>query len=160
MSKAGAWSTTLTTQIFVYVLASVIALGIAVYVLLLATGDLVPGGISLALLLVVAIAVACFIRLRVTIDGSGLRVVSALLPITLKHVPLGRIRLAEVAELHPMEWGGWGYRIFPGRSAIILRSGPGLVVTTTNDKQFAISLPDPQPAAAVTNALLSQQTNE
>jgi len=52
--------------------------------------------------------------------------------------------IALVLSLRPSEWGGWGYRIMPGRSAIVLRSGPGLVVTTTSGTQFAISLADPQ----------------
>ena len=42
-----------------------------------------------------------------------------------------------------------GYRIMPGRSALILRKGPGLIVTTTNQKQFAISLDDPETPAAL-----------
>ena len=103
-------------------------------------------------IVVVAVAilvVASFVRLRVSADWRGLRVVSAVLRIPLKRIRLAAIDVVEAAELGPTEWGGWGYRIMPGRSALILRNGPGLIVTTTNAQQFAISLDDPETLAAL-----------
>ena len=93
--------------------------------------------------------IASFIRLRVTADWRGLRVVSAVFRIPLKRIRLDAMDVIEAAELRPAEWGGWGYRIMPGRSALILRTGPGLIVTTTNQKQFAVSLDDPETPAAL-----------
>ena len=55
-----------------------------------------------------------------------------------------------------MDWGGWGYRIMPDRSAVVLRSGPGLVVTSTSGKQFAITIDDPEEPAALLQALAAR----
>ena len=41
----------------------------------------------------------------------------------------------------------------PGRSAIVLRRGPALVVGTTADKYFAVTLADPATPAALLGAL-------
>ncbi|MCU1442988.1 MAG: hypothetical protein JWQ59_1138 [Cryobacterium sp.] len=67
----------------------------------------------------------------------------------LKRIRLEKIQTVEAGELAPSEWGGWGYRMTPGRSALILRKGPGLIVTTTNGKQFAVTLDDPDVPAAL-----------
>lgn len=90
-----------------------------------------------------------FVQLRVAIDGRGLRVVSWLLGVPFKRIPLEHLRAVESTDLRPGEWGGWGYRIMPRRSAVILRSGPGLLITTTDDKQFAITLDAPETPASL-----------
>ncbi|MWV57733.1 hypothetical protein [Rathayibacter sp. VKM Ac-2754] len=41
----------------------------------------------------------------------------------------------------------------PGRSALILAAGPGLVITTANQREFAISLRDPETPAALLETL-------
>ncbi|HQX36543.1 MAG TPA: hypothetical protein PLA13_09335, partial [Microbacteriaceae bacterium] len=56
--------------------------------------------------------------------------------------------------IDPMGWGGWGYRVTPGRSAIVLRTGPGLVITQRDQKQFAISLDAPEAPASLLLGLL------
>ena len=61
----------------------------------------------------------------------------------------------EAAVLEPTQWGGWGYRIMPGRSAIILRRGPGMVITQRNEKQFAISLDRPEEPASILLGLIA-----
>lgn len=103
-------------------------------------------------MLVAALVCASFIRLRVSVDWRGLRVVS-LFGIPLKRIALDQVAVVEATEVRPMDWGGWGYRVMPGRSAVVLRSGPGLVVTTAADKQFAITIDDPEQPAALLQAL-------
>ena len=83
----------------------------------------------------------------------GLRVVSRALGIPLRRIPLASMASVSTAALRPSEWGGWGYRMSPGRSALILRAGPGLVVTTTHGSEFAISLSDPETPAALLETL-------
>ncbi|WP_449372420.1 hypothetical protein [Arthrobacter psychrolactophilus] len=73
--------------------------------------------------------------------------------IPLKRIKLHEIAAVEVTELRPSEWGGWGYRIMPGRSAVIMGAGPGLIITTTTDKQFAVTVGDPDTAASLLLAL-------
>ncbi|MEU8243532.1 DUF1648 domain-containing protein [Actinoplanes missouriensis] len=91
-------------------------------------------------------------RVRVTADRRGLRVVTGV-GVTVKHVALADIVSAEAAEINPMEWGGWGYRVMPGRSALVLRGGPGLVVNLRDGRRFAVTLDDPRTPAALLNGL-------
>lgn len=156
-SEVGAWSRTLTANIFVYATIVVAAIAVVVIVPLVSSGSLGFAWLAPVILLVATVMLASFIRIRVSADWRGLRVVSLLLRIPLKRVPLDRIRRAEAAQLNPGEWGGWGYRIMPGRSALVLRSGPGLIVTSVDGTQFAISLADADNPARLLNTLRGQQ---
>ncbi|WKK72296.1 hypothetical protein Q0F99_04705 [Rathayibacter oskolensis] len=120
---------------------------------LLAEGAVGPAVAMAVLLGASALVTLGFARLRVTADRRGLRVVSRVLGIPLRRIPLADIASASTAQLRPSEWGGWGYRIMPGRSALILGAGPGLVITTANQREFAISLRDPETPAALLEAL-------
>jgi len=147
--ETGAWAHTVTGTIFVWVTIALSALGAVIYVPVVVAGQVSDGLFGMITMAVVILLVASFIRLRVTADWRGLRVMSAVFHIPLKRIRLDNIDLLEVAELRPAEWGGWGYRIMPGRSALILRKGSGLIVTTTNQKQFAITLADAETPAAL-----------
>ena len=148
-SEAGAWSQTITGTVFVWATIGLTVLGSVIYGPAVVAGRITDGLCGMITMAVAILLTASFIRLRVTADWRGLRVVSALFRIPLKRIRLDTIDVIEAAELRPAEWGGWGYRIMPGRSALILRKGPGLIVTTTNQKQFAISLDDPETPAAL-----------
>ncbi|UIN31909.1 hypothetical protein [Microbacterium binotii] len=156
-SEVGAWSRTLTANIFVYATIVVAAIAVVVILPLAISGSLASAWLAPVILLVATVVLASFIRIRVSADWRGLRVVSLLLRIPLKRVPLDRIRRAEAAQLNPGEWGGWGYRIMPGRSALVLRSGPGLVITSVDGTQFAISLADADDPARLLNTLRGQE---
>jgi hypothetical protein len=156
-SEVGAWSHTLTANIFVYVTIVVAAIAVVVTVPLVSSGALGSAWLAPVILLGATVVLASFIRIRVSADWRGLRVVSLLLHIPLKRIPLERIRRAEAAHLTPGEWGGWGYRIMPGRSALVLRSGPGLVVTSVDGTQFAISLADAESPARLLNTLRGRE---
>lgn len=142
--EQAAWSQSLHSSMF---------LGLAI-ALLIAGGvqlafGLLPSGTLIA---VAAVVVAAFASIRCTADVRGLRVC------LLGRVPIKRIRLDRMASvsaetIDPLQWGGWGYRVMPGRSALVLRSGPGLVVQTTDGHTFAVTLPDPKTPAALLNAL-------
>jgi hypothetical protein len=93
-------------------------------------------------------------RVRVTVDLRGVRLVAGLVGIPFKTVPLADIAGVEVTEINPLEWGGWGYRLTPGRSALVLRRGPGLVVYLTSGHRLAITMDDPRTPAALLGALL------
>ena len=117
-------------------------------------GDLISGQGSdsmfgVVIFAAVAVLLASFIRLRVTVDERGFSVVSSLLQIPLKRIPLTSIETVDAAMLRPQEWGGWGYRVMPGRSALMMHTGPGLVIGTIKGKLFAISLDDPEEPAAL-----------
>jgi hypothetical protein len=71
-----------------------------------------------------------------------------------KQMPLERIERAEATEIDPLRWGGWGYRwAGPGRSAVVVRRGPGLVLDLRGGARFAITVDEPAPAAGLLNDL-------
>lgn len=156
-STTGAWSQAITGKMFAWVAIGLIILGAVIYGPAIAAGQGSDQIVGIAVMAVAIVLVASFVRLRVTADWRGLRVVSAIFRIPLKRIRLDAIEVVEAAELRPTEWGGWGYRIMPGRSAVILRKGPGLIVTTRNAKQFAISLDDPETPAALLATLRDEK---
>lgn len=71
-------------------------------------------------------------------------------------IPRRKIAWSKVVQVEeilvrPTEWGGWGYRINPFKksTAAILRKGPGLKFTFSNDRVFIITLDDPKAALEV-----------
>ncbi|QHC67822.1 hypothetical protein GSU68_15425 [Rathayibacter sp. VKM Ac-2759] len=152
-AETGAWSSTITGRVFAVVGVVLIGSAAIATSTLLAEGAVGPAVAMAVLLGASALVTLGFARLRVTADRRGLRVVSRVLGIPLRRIPLADIASASTAQLRPSEWGGWGYRIMPGRSALILGAGPGLVITTANQREFAISLRDPETPAALLEAL-------
>jgi hypothetical protein len=139
--------------IFVVLMAGLFVLGVLLYGAGFLDGSAADNAIGLVVLGLGGFTCAAFSVIRVTVDGRGLRVTSGLFGIPLKRIRLDQIDTADGADLRATEWGGWGYRITAGRSAIILRSGPGLIVTKTDGKEFAMTLANPEVPAALLNAL-------
>ncbi|ANP73563.1 DUF3093 family protein [Cryobacterium arcticum] len=152
-SETGAWFTTVNVPLFLW-LAAILGLAtVALAVLSVALGG--PGAGGAVTVGLVALSCLAFGRLRVSVDRRGLRVISAF------GVPLRRLRLDQIVSARtetivPMEWGGWGYRIMPGRSAIVVAGGPALVVERTNGTLFAVTLPEPELPAALLTTLAAR----
>jgi len=70
-----------------------------------------------------------------------------------KSIGLSRIRTVRSEPVNPGSWGGWGYRVMPGRSAVVLRAGEGVVLTLTNGKEFAVTVDDSATLASVLGSL-------
>ncbi len=139
-----AWSTVIGPTWLTWVVAATLALQVVVAVAVPATAPAAVVALALTL---------AFARLEITVDHRGLRLVAGLLRLPLKRIALVRVARAEVADLRPSEWGGWGYRIAPGRSALVLRGGPALVVTSTDGRRFAATVKDPATPAGLLNGL-------
>lgn len=152
-TETGAWISTVTVPIFAVV--GVAMLGGGVTLLVLASREQSTGGDlwGAVILMVLAVPMMAFARLRISVDWRGLKVVTWILGVSLKTLPLAAVESVHTEALKAEEWGGWGYRVMPGRSAIILRTGPGIVVGTTNGKQFALSLQSPETPAALLSTL-------
>jgi hypothetical protein len=148
-TERAAYSTTLSSPLFTGILA---AAAVIAAVTAVATAMMLDS--TMLLLAVVPVGVALlFGRVRVTADRRGLRLVSGLLGVTMKRIPLDAIDSARAEEIVPLQWGGWGYRIMPGRSALVLRGGPGLVLTLTDGRRFAVTVDRPEEPAALLLAL-------
>ncbi|NEC63916.1 DUF1648 domain-containing protein [Streptomyces sp. SID9727] len=107
--------------------------------------------------LVLGLLIASFSRPYVTVDRRGITV-TGLLPWPRVRVPLDRIEAAASRDISPLtEYGGWGYRIRPGRSGVMLRSGEGIVARLTNGRDFAVTVDDSATGAALLNTLIDQR---
>ncbi|WP_405637090.1 DUF1648 domain-containing protein [Streptomyces sp. NBC_01178] len=106
---------------------------------------------------VLALVVGTFCRPHVTVDRRGLTV-SGLLPRPRVRVPLERMEGAESRSVNAVaEYGGWGYRIRPGRSGVITRSGEAIVVSLAGGREFAVTVDDSATGSALLNTLLDRQ---
>lgn len=113
-----------------------------------------PVTVSLA---VVGLALVTLHAITVRVDGSGVQVRFGLGGWPRVAVPLSDIASARAMEIVPTEWGGWGYRMTRRGSAVVLRRGPGLVVTRHDGRDFAVTVDSPEEAAALLNGLVARE---
>lgn len=122
--------------------------------------ELVVAGTIIGTILVIAgLSVLAFCRVRVAADSRGVRV-SMGFPFPRKTVPISAINHAAAIDLHPMEWGGWGYRVARpakgfSRTAVVLRKGEALHLTLRSGREFAVTVDGADEAAAVVNAYVT-----
>jgi hypothetical protein len=68
-------------------------------------------------------------------------------------VPLEKVERAEVIDVRPLAYGGWGLRWVPGTVGVILRSGPGIRVVKPSGREFVVTVDDPEQGAGLLNDL-------
>ena len=110
-------------------------------------------------LLLPAIAITTFSRIRVTADRSGLTVRYGFFGWPRTSVPIRRIATARAIDGRPPDWGGWGYRgslTLMKRAAVVLRAGPGIRVDLHDGKVFAVTIDYPDNPARLLNAEVSR----
>lgn len=132
-----------------------VAVAVGALVLLVVLAFFVPS--TIPAVVPVAVVAVVFSRIEITVDHRGLRVVAGLVRVPIKRIPLEQVDQARAEDIRPADWGGWGYRIVPGRSALVLRAGPALVVEQRDGRRFAATVDDPEPAAALLNGLAARQ---
>ncbi|WP_424861960.1 DUF1648 domain-containing protein [Streptomyces sp. MMS24-I29] len=130
---------------------------------------LVAGGVVLLLTsgwpaaippLILGVLLVVFARPYVVVDRRGITI-SGMLPWPRLRVPLDRIESAVGRDINPLaEYGGWGYRIRPTRSGLMVRSGEGVVATLAGGREFAVTVDDSATAAALLNTLIDQRRAE
>jgi hypothetical protein len=121
--------------------------------LLLALGEAAIGLVLLA----AAVVMGAFVRIQVVVDRHGLRVSPYGLPFPRKRIALAAMDSAASREVSALaEFGGWGYRIRPGASGFVLRSGPALSVRLRTGKEFVVTVADSATAAALLNGLIDR----
>ncbi|MFE9819848.1 DUF1648 domain-containing protein [Streptomyces sp. NPDC005773] len=118
------------------------------------------GWIAAVPLLVLGLLLVTFARPNVAVDRRGITV-SGMLPWPRVRVPLDRIEAAASRDIKPLtEYGGWGYRIRPGRTGVMIRSGEGIVARLADGRDFAVTVDDSATAAALLNTLIDQRRTE
>lgn len=131
-----------------------VALAVAGVVTMGLTDD---GWLTPLSLFVPGVLIAALARACVTVDRRGLTVSPGLVPWPRIRLPLDRIERADSRRVNAFaDYGGWGYRIVPGRSGVIMRSGDALVVRRANGKDFAVTVEDSATAAALLNTLVDR----
>lgn len=108
-------------------------------------------GLPVWVFLAVAGLGVIFSNVEANVTNDGLRVRLGGIPV--RKIPIDDISSARSMELEPLEWGGWGYRVTPGRTAIVLRRGEALEVTMKNGRRFAMTVDDALAGAALINGL-------
>ncbi|KIS27311.1 hypothetical protein TV39_12475 [Arthrobacter sp. SPG23] len=91
-----------------------------------------------ALLVALAVLAAAFLFARVIVDRSGLRVFAAGF-VRVMEVPASAISSATPAVVRAADYGGWGYRHHGGTTAMLVSSGPAVVVNRADGKKLAVS---------------------
>lgn len=97
-----------------------------------------------------------FSRVYVTVNIEGIQVcLGGRLPV--RKISMARIKEARSIDLEPAAWGGWGWRLVPNGSAIVLRRGDAIEVTLENDRRFAVTIDDAATGAALLNGLVARR---
>jgi hypothetical protein len=148
--RAG-WSVYNTSAVLGTAAAGTFLLG----VVLLALGQV---GIGVALL-PAGLAVFALSAVRVTVDRHGLTVAPGHLPGPRVRIGLDQVATARAQDIRALEWGGWGYRVSPRGTGVVLRSGEALVVRRKDGRDFAVTTRDARTAAALLNTLATPGEN-
>ncbi|HEY8753555.1 MAG TPA: hypothetical protein VIM40_07910 [Arthrobacter sp.] len=105
-----------------------------------------------ALVAALAVVAAAFLSARIQADRRGLRVmVAGVLPVM--DVPADSISTASAADVRAADYGGWGYRNHSGTAAMLVSSGPAVVVHKTDGHNIAVSGGSPASAARLADVL-------
>lgn len=109
-------------------------------------------------LLLSAVLLFAFSGVRVTADRRGVVLSLTLVPGLRRTITLSRIERAVNRPVSCFaEFGGWGYRVRPGRSGVVLRSGDALALQLGSGREFVVTVDDAATAAALLNTLIDRR---
>ncbi|MFJ9419129.1 DUF1648 domain-containing protein [Streptomyces sp. NPDC101227] len=147
--ETAGWSRSISSPLLV--ITSVVLLAVSVAV------AFTPGRLAAVVLFLSVPMVGALASVRVTVDRRGLALASTLVPYPFRRIRLDRVEEATSRRIVPLvDFGGWGYRVRPGRSGLVLRSGDGLVLRLTNGREFVVTVDDAATAAALVNTYLDR----
>jgi hypothetical protein len=115
---------------------------------------LVTWGWTTIVLLGLGAVVLTFAEVRVTVAQRGAVVSLGWLGIPSWTVPMEAIDRAEVEQVNPMAYGGWGYRLRPGVRAIVTRGGESLRLVRPDKADLVLTVDDAATGAGVINSML------
>ncbi len=73
-----------------------------------------------------------------------------------RRIALDNVQSARAIDLEPAAWGGWGWRVTSGATAIVLRRGDAIELTFENGRRFAVTVDDAATGAALLNGLVTR----
>lgn len=142
------WSRTVAPH--TAVIAIPIGAAVVETVVVLAVGA--PWWIALIIDVVIGLAATTLVW-RVVIDDRGLRA-RALLGLPRFTVPVSIVTGAQLVDIKPMAFGGWGVRLdAQGRWGVIIRGGEAIEIVRRDKAPFVITVDDAATGAALLNGL-------
>ncbi|MDJ0498181.1 MAG: DUF1648 domain-containing protein [Acidimicrobiia bacterium] len=111
-------------------------------------------GWSTLILIALGVVVLVFAEVRVTVAQRGVVVSLGWLGVPSWTVPMDVIERAEVEQVNPMAYGGWGYRLRPGVRAIVTRGGESLRLVRAEKADLVLTVDDAATGAGVINSML------
>ena len=136
------------------------------WVPVLGLGLIVAAGLILgilgAILFVVSVLAFFFSAARVAVSDRGVSIGLGWWGWPRRVVSLDDISRAEVLDVEPMSFGGWGLRVVGGRAptgtwALVIRRGPGLRITRPDHADIVVTVDDPEQGAGLVNDLLRRR---
>lgn len=129
----------------------------------LVVAGLVAGWLAGVLVAVVLVVIGLVLLLLgssalVTVDRRGLVVTLGVVGWPRLRVPADDIASVTTGDVSPAQFGGWGYRLVPGGSGVVLRQGPALIVTRRSGRRFTVTVDDARTAAGLLAGLGHQVT--
>ncbi|SFW79312.1 DUF1648 domain-containing protein [Amycolatopsis australiensis] len=106
--------------------------------------------------LLVSVVALVFSTVRVLVGPSGVRVRVGLLGWPRRTLAYDEIAEARADRIVPLAYGGWGWRRRPGRSAIVVRAGEGLVLHLRSGGRFVVTVDAAETAAGLVNDYVSR----
>lgn len=157
-AQNGEFNETMKAPWWLWLLGIVIA-GVGIFILIQLivqphSADLVSATFGMAISLIVCALVLGLCRVRVTMSDDRVRVSSAVFGFPLRTIKTNEIISVDSTEIDPMSWGGWGWRFFPGGSAVVLKRHEGLAFELKNSTRFAVTIPNSQLGAEKIRSLL------
>ncbi len=129
-------------------------IGVAVIIIGLA----IWGWPAVALVLVGLIALG-FSEVRATVSHRGVVISLGWWGFPSWTVPLASIERAEVEDVRPMAYGGYGYRARPGVRGVVVRGGESLRLVLRNKADLVLTVDDAETGAGLLNAMLGAATS-
>ncbi len=106
---------------------------------------------AMVLALFLTAVIAWFSIYRYRVDDGGLTIRFGPVGPLRRVVKVDEIEGADVADMRPREWGGWGYRIAGSHAAVLTRRGPGARVRLAGNRSLTLSSPDANSLAGRVN---------
>ena len=116
-----------------------------------------PAALSLG---IGGIAASMLSSAQVIVNRKGLSVRFGLIGVPRKNIPASDVVKAVASDISPGQFGGWGYRVVPGGSGLIIRAGRGLVVTRRSGRKFTVTVDDAESAASILMELTTSNSDD
>jgi hypothetical protein len=104
-------------------------------------------------LVVVGVVVLVFAEVRLTIGPSKAVISLGWLGVPWRTIPINTITRADVEDVSPLSYGGWGYRGRPGVRAFVIRKGEGIRLTRTGKPDLVVTVDDAARGTALINSM-------